>query len=1221
MVKFLHWKGLVTLAAAFASMGAYAATPIANATDLANIGSDPAGDYELTADIVLTGEWMQIGNNDNPFTGTLDGKGHTISGLTITDNSNWVGLFGAVTGTVKNINFVDVNIYGNEHVGIVAGRVRGGGVIENVFTSGYVCGRDHTGGIVGDAGDGGQTATVKNCASTAYVLSRDYQAGGIAGWTKGDVLVQNNVFYGFAMCTGWGATGGIVGFIEDGTTTVTGNVCAAYLLEGMFGAGARNTWGIAGDCYNENSILVATDNLLSDATVIKNHWYVPDFEGESSYDRTTEYLDNATAPVDHNGILTPAADLQKAATYTGIGFGDAWKLGDNYAVLSFMSLPINGDYIHTEAIPAEVFINTKLDLKAFSTLGREVTIASSNTSVISVEGTTLNFLVPGTSTVTLTTVGNSFCAGATVTLNITVEDFDPTIATADDIAKMRANPSANFVLAADIDLAGVAFTPIPNFSGSLDGQGHWIRNIKCEDANTAKRAFISNFGGTFIKNVGFEGCSFIGNEDCAAVVGETTGEGVISNVVVNNCYIQGRDHVGSIAGKLNGGATIENCIANATCYTRQYQCGGIVGCGLNGVVDKCIFAGNVAAAGTTNLAAMVSLFDADNVTIKNCLAAAASYTGNQNYNANMGNLYGRPITLENNWYAPYQYKNGSLFETNDPNSETGNLAKLEEIRSQEWYSEVLGFDFDNDWKFLAGAEGYMLPVLKWMEAPLTTVLFHMPSEDGVNLPYSIGLEKYEDYHRIIGSWGQSTDVEQLSGEDYANIYEGDIYAGNADGNFVGAGEAVFKVVFDEAIANLFTVTGNDEFTVNVSMSGATNEIATVEDFLKIRKNPAGSYVLTADIDLSGETDFAGFCNDGSTVFAGSIDGQGHTVSGFKLIFDSGSNKGLFGKTQGATLKNIAFTQFTLDGGTTVNHVGLIGQGSATLENVAIVGTSIGNDHVGLVAGDADGIVMTNCYATGKVIGRSQVGGYFGCTLVGGCTVDKCLSNIEASASYRGWTGGFIGLVDKADSQVTITNCVSIGNCSTTGDGSPHVTAPFIAGNNAGDGANALVIFTGNIYNTNAVMDADTEWPSKNTTLEGGNVEPAEGLNVTTLQKADPYTQIGWDFNGVWTINADSEYKFPVLATVEVTDFTDNASVDNVIADAETTVTVAAVNGEIVVAGLGEASVITVYTTTGVQVANVAVNAAEATIAVPANGLYIVAVATEGTVATTKVVVK
>ena len=226
----------------------------------------------------------------------------------------------------------------------------------------------------------------------------------------------------------------------------------------------------------------------------------------------------------------------------------------------------------------------------------------------------------------------------------------------------------------------------------------------------------------------------------------------------------------------------------------------------------------------------------------------------------------------------------------------------------------------------------------------------------------------------------------------------------------------------------------------------------------------------------------------------------------------------------------------------------------------------------------------------------------------------------ASASFRGWTGGFIGLLDKANSTVTIKNCVSIGDCKTTGTGSPKYASPFIAGNGAGDTANAIIFFSGNIYNNTAVMDAQdgADWPGKNVTAEGGDVQEATAANPNTLTTQSTYTGIGWDFDNVWAMG-QGDYKYPVLKGVAVSDAT--LGIEDVVATAESSLRVAGGNGEILVAGISEASVITVYNAAGVQVATVATDAPEATVAAPAAGLYIVAVATDGAVSTAKVVVK
>ncbi len=1211
MVKHLHLKGFVALAAAFAtSMSAFAVTPISDAAGLAAMGNDLAGEYELTADIELSGEWAPIGNDVTPFTGTFDGKGHTIKGLTNTSYAGWMGLFGASTGTIKNVRIVEANITGaNDHVGIAVGRVFNGGVVDNVFTSGYVNGRDHVGGVAGDAGEG--EATVTNCLSAAYVYSREYQAGGIVGWTKGTVTISNNIFIGEAYVGAYGGCGGIVGFVEDGTTTVKNNVNAARKLTGLIEG--RNTYGIVGNTYNDNSILVSSDNLTSDATVIINR-------------NDGSVVDQSSMPVEYNGIITPAADLKKASTYESLSFGAAWNLNTgNYPVLAGMTLPIAGDYIHTTTVPAVVYVGNKLDLAPVSTFGREVKIATNDASVVALDGTTISFEKEGTATVTLTTEGDAFCAGYTLTFVLNPQGFDGTIATVEDVEKFRENPAGNFKLTADIDMAGVEFKPIQNFTGTLDGQGHFIRNVSYDNKDTDKAAFFATFGGEFIKNVGFEGFNIIGNADVAAVVGETTANGVISNVVVCNSYIQGRDHVASICGKINNDATIVNCLANAQIYTRSYQAAGIVGCGISGLIEKCVFSGTVTGlGGSTNLSGIISLLDNNGVTVKNCLGAAAYYTNANKNDGTIVNKYDRECGLENNYITDYSLINGVNVPGGAADSQAGALATAEEVRSQAWCEGTLGLDFTNDWKFLDGSEGSMLPVLSWMKAPLTTQIFNLPSEDGVNLVYIEGTE-FWSYAGLIGSWGQSVTLTQTSGEQYATIFpkENAIYVGNESGALPnGAGTATFEVGFDAAISGLFNLEGRNTFDVNVSVSGAETVITTVEQFLNIRKNPSGMYKLGADIDLAG-VEFAGFCNDGNSAFTGTLDGQGHAVKNLKLTFTDGSDKGLFGKTSGAKIMNIAFVDFNINGGLSgVKHIGIIGGGSAYIENVAFVGQVTGNDHVGLVAGDADGIEMKNCYAVGAVYGSSQVGGYFGCTLEGGCNLENCLSNVSASASFRGWTGGFIGLIDKANSTVTIKNCVSIGDCSTQGTGTPKYAAPFIAGNGAGENANAIVNFTGNIYNSTAVMNAENnqDWPANHETAEGGVVEAATAQNPNTLAAHNTYTAIGWDFDNVWAMGT-GEYKYPVLATVAVSDFALTGVEDVVAAAPEASVRVAAANGEITVAGLGEASVINVYNAAGVQVASVTVSAPEAVVAAPAAGLYIVAVATDGAMTTAKVVVK
>ena len=104
----------------------------------------------LTDDINLTGkEWTPIGDYDNRYTGTFDGGNHTITGLTINQYGNYVGMIDFLDsgGTVQNLTLEDVNITGGDIVGSVVGDNYG--TVTACTASGNVSGTSRIGGVVG----------------------------------------------------------------------------------------------------------------------------------------------------------------------------------------------------------------------------------------------------------------------------------------------------------------------------------------------------------------------------------------------------------------------------------------------------------------------------------------------------------------------------------------------------------------------------------------------------------------------------------------------------------------------------------------------------------------------------------------------------------------------------------------------------------------------------------------------------------------------------------------------------------------------------------------------------------------------------------------------------------------------------------------------------------------------------------------------------------------
>ena len=172
------------------SNGSYTVTSADGLMNIAKLVNGGKTDINitLTADIDLTGKnWTPIGTSfSNKYTGTFDGGGHTIKGLTVTTNDQFVGLFGSIgyAGTVKNVMMEDVQITSNPSWGF-AGGVAGysDGTIENCSVSGSVSGTVYVGGVVGAQWEG----SITGCSSSATVKGMVY-VGGVVGQPNGNTI-------------------------------------------------------------------------------------------------------------------------------------------------------------------------------------------------------------------------------------------------------------------------------------------------------------------------------------------------------------------------------------------------------------------------------------------------------------------------------------------------------------------------------------------------------------------------------------------------------------------------------------------------------------------------------------------------------------------------------------------------------------------------------------------------------------------------------------------------------------------------------------------------------------------------------------------------------------------------------------------------------------------------------------------------------------------------
>ena len=259
--------------------GSYTVTSADGLMNVAELVNGGKTDINITLDknIDLTGkDWTPIGTSfDNSYTGTFDGGGHTITGLTITTKDQFVGLFGYLNraGTVKNVVMEGIQITSNHMFGNTGG-VAGfsWGTIENCSVSGSVSGTKCVGGVVGAQ----KAGSITGCSSSATVKGT-VDVGGVAGEKWGSMTAcyaTGNVTLEIDSPKNLSG-GGLVGF-NGGSSVLacyaTGNVTSTGSSTGNVHIG-----GFLGDnyttvtaCYwkNNHEQGIGYNNKVTEATKV-----------------------------------------------------------------------------------------------------------------------------------------------------------------------------------------------------------------------------------------------------------------------------------------------------------------------------------------------------------------------------------------------------------------------------------------------------------------------------------------------------------------------------------------------------------------------------------------------------------------------------------------------------------------------------------------------------------------------------------------------------------------------------------------------------------------------------------------------------------------------------------------------------------------------------------------------------------------------------------------
>lgn len=284
----------------YAKWIAKSVTKIATAEDLQRINGNLAGDYALVANIDLSqfdhyafasehtldpddfdspeqmqekadelkvkyaNSWIPIaGGVGEEFTGTFDGNGYTISGMEIILTNydedpefNYlpVGLFGKVSGTIKNVNLVDYRIQ-------VDGDVS----------------RFYIGGVVGWA----YQSSISHCSSVGNIINLEIDYTG---------NMWDSLFGSYAEPTESTYFGGVVGLIEEATVTGVsseGKITSESNADNVYLGGAVG-YILSGTLTSSNSIAYVRGRYAGGLVgynngAISRSFAMGDVEGSLSY--------------------------------------------------------------------------------------------------------------------------------------------------------------------------------------------------------------------------------------------------------------------------------------------------------------------------------------------------------------------------------------------------------------------------------------------------------------------------------------------------------------------------------------------------------------------------------------------------------------------------------------------------------------------------------------------------------------------------------------------------------------------------------------------------------------------------------------------------------------------------------------------------------------------------------------------------------------------------
>ena len=504
-----------------------------------------AQNITFTADITLPepkdGEsnWTPVGKGGDPYSGTIDGAGKTLTGMVINASANDQGFVGVLGegGKVQNLTFANAQVTSTTEgpcIAIVVGLMEQNTIVENCHTTATSSVKStsmESGGLVGRNRNG----IITRCSNAAQVEG-SVDIGGIVGRNLGIVSACIN---SGAVSADLLIAGGIVGHNKQGLVIACGNIGTIN--------GKYNLGGIVGRHDGGNVIASWTQ----DTNEINN------YDIESS-------PENGVGQ-EESGIITACHVFSQASSVTAAHITTmniaiaAWNATDGNTAVAYGWQAATSGQWPSLALITELSDSWPVKEGGFYKIGTDYYTATG----VKVDPIGTDFYIDGT---------DYYTAAGEKVEGFALADGTATVSTANALllwnAMAQTRRTLNLTLTADITLpqpaeGGSNWTPVgvDEYTGTIDGGGHTLT-------------------GMVINSTGYN-LGFVGNLNDGGKVQNLTFAD--ATVISSSGY-----YIGIVVG-LNIKSTVENCHTTGSSSVKGYATvGGIVGSNQEGFVSACI---------------------------------------------------------------------------------------------------------------------------------------------------------------------------------------------------------------------------------------------------------------------------------------------------------------------------------------------------------------------------------------------------------------------------------------------------------------------------------------------------------------------------------------------------------------------------------------------------------------------------------------------------------